>query len=78
MKGSFLQGSVAIRRGNGFKLKDNKFTLHIRKEFFRMRVVKHWTRSPRDVMDVPSLEALKGKLEQPELKMSLLIAGGFD
>jgi len=46
-----------------------------------MRVVKHWHTLPREVLDAPSLETLKARLDGAlnkliELKMSLLTAGG--
>jgi len=46
-------------RGNGFQLKEGKFRLAIRKKCFTMRVVKHWNRMPREVIDAPSLETFK-------------------
>ena len=42
-------------RGNGFKLKEGTFRVGIRKKFFTMRMVKHWQRLPREVVDAPSL-----------------------
>jgi len=41
-------------RGNGFKLKDSRFT---------MNVVKHWHWLPGEVEDGPSLETCKVRLD---------------
>jgi len=38
--------------------------LDIKKKSFTVRVVRHWKRLPRDVVDAPSLETLKARLDQ--------------
>ena len=39
-------------RGNGFKLKEGRYRLDIRKKSFTVRVVRQWHRVPRDVLDL--------------------------
>ena len=51
-------------RGNGHKLRHRKLHLNPRKNFFPLRVTEPWPRLPREVVESPSLEIFKTRLDK--------------
>uniref|UniRef100_A0A803SSL5 Reverse transcriptase domain-containing protein n=1 Tax=Anolis carolinensis TaxID=28377 RepID=A0A803SSL5_ANOCA len=50
-------------RNNSFKLQERRFHLNIRKNFLTVRAVRQWNSLPQTVVEAPSLEAFKQRLD---------------
>ena len=62
-EGLFIRAGRDRMKRNVFKLEEGRFRLDIRKQLFAVRVVRHWNRLPSEVVDAPSLKALKARLD---------------
>ncbi|KAJ7422493.1 hypothetical protein BTVI_13840 [Pitangus sulphuratus] len=63
-EGLFIRNCNDRTRSNGYKLKEGKIRLDIRKKFFNVRVVRHLNWLPREVVDVPNWELFKAMLDK--------------
>lgn len=44
-----------------FRLIEGRFRLDLRKNFFTVKVVRHWYRLPTEAVEAPSLEVFKAR-----------------
>jgi len=82
-EGLFTRACNDRTKGSGFKLKESRFRLDIRKKFFTMRAVRPWNTFPREAVAAPSLAVFKARLDGTLSnlvwwKVSLPMTGGLE
>ncbi|KAK4825512.1 hypothetical protein QYF61_000025 [Mycteria americana] len=60
----FIRSHMKKTKENGYKLHQGRFHLDIRKKFFTVRVINYWNNPPKDVVEYPSPEVFKLRLDR--------------
>ena len=60
----FHLSEVGITRNNGLKIQVKRFRTNIAKNFFTYKVVNHWNRLPQEVVNAPSINSFKNRLDK--------------
>lgn len=61
-EGFSIQTDSDRRRGNDFKLKESMFRQDVWEKFFTQRLMRHWNRLAREIVDVQFLKVFKARL----------------
>ncbi len=60
----FEMNNATVTRGNGMKLKGQRYNTIARKSYFSVRVVDHWNRLPASVVCSDSVDSFKSQLDK--------------
>ena len=60
----FEMNNATVTRGNGLKLKGQRYNTIARKSYFSVRVVDHWNRLPASVVGSDTINGFKSRLDK--------------
>ena len=60
----FTRSHMEMMRGSGYKLLVETFQVDTRGKFFTKRTITHWNNLPKEVMDSPTLDTFRIRLDR--------------
>ena len=60
----FEMNNTTITRGNGMKLKGQRYNTVARKSYFTVRVIDQWNRLPASVISSDTIDCFKSRLDK--------------